>query len=1012
MKGKSALLSELSKGTLLQLVPGLEQLALEHGTIRTIRAGETVAQAGKLTAHLIIPITDGLVLVGPDGRRVGYLARRRALSLRSFLEGRAHEYSALAEDAVTALLLPRARVVALLSPHPALVHYLRLITRVAGIRSFRTFLHEHGLAHPEVLELTRHISTTPVELQPGQRVPLDTPGLWFVRAGKLTVRVPSAPKPVTIGEGAWFGGQTLVPPHEPEYEVVAAAPSQIYWAPGAELTPLLRRDDLLDAVYEDPWLRPPDEAPASTESVLTPLPGQPAGPQGLDKLGLHVDPKRLMGAADDRESVVASLCNVASFLDVAVNPARLEAGLSLSDRLTPLRLADELEAFGLVIDSIGLAEGELPAAEHAPGLVHLGPRMMVLVAVQGSLRWCWDAPRGLVSIEESDFSSLWDGTLLQVQTAREAEAAPHEQSSRRRQLGQVLGLFSRQSSLLWNLAGLMALGFVLQLLGPLFFSYILDDVLLLDEFGLVTGLAVGLVLVTVFSAAVTYLQHRLTNEMSVRFDRDLSSRFYRHALSLPARFFAKGRVGDIISRLYELRKIREFFSSSTVAALIGLLSIFAYAGILFVFSVPVALVGLGVVALLIVIQVAGRAGLRRLHRQVFEADRTATSYIAETFAAITTVKASGAEDVLKARWERAFLEGVKARRRLELRTTAIQSSINLVSGLGTSGVIWFACLAALEGQMSVGSILAVSMYLQSMLRPTASLSSLLSMFEETNVAFGKLEEILEAEPEESPDQARVTHTTRLRGKVRLERVTFRYGEGPLVLDDIELTIYPNQTVAIVGRSGSGKTTLANLIAGNILPSSGRIFYDHYDASMLSRACLRRQVGFVEQNFSLFGGSLSSNIAFTDDSPSASRIEQSSDLAHCKEFVSRLPQGHDYVLAPRGVGLSGGQRQRLAIARTLYREMPLLIMDEALSALDADSETAINDNMMQIAKGRTTLVIAHRLSTVRRADRIIVVEDGRIVEDGDHRTLIRRGGPYAELFEGQNSPDEDALEVRA
>ncbi|CAN0582176.1 unnamed protein product, partial [Laminaria digitata] len=219
-------------------------------------------------------------------------------------------------------------------------------------RSFRTFLHEHGLAHPEVLELTRHISTTPVELQPGQRVPLDTPGLWFVRAGKLTVRVPSAPKPVTIGEGAWFGGQTLVPPHEPEYEVVAAAPSQIYWAPGAELTPLLRRDNLLDAVYEDPWLRPPDEAPASTQSVLTPLPGQLAGPQGLDKLGLHVDPKRLMGAADDRESVVASLCNVASFLDVAVNPARLEAGLSLSERLTPLRLADELEAFGLVIDSI------------------------------------------------------------------------------------------------------------------------------------------------------------------------------------------------------------------------------------------------------------------------------------------------------------------------------------------------------------------------------------------------------------------------------------------------------------------------------------------------------------------------------------------------------------------------------------------------------------------------------------------------------------------------------------
>jgi subfamily B ATP-binding cassette protein HlyB/CyaB len=965
-----------------------------------------------VTDQLLIPITGGLLLTDPEGRRVGRLERRRALSLRAFLEGRPHEYRAAADGPVTALALPRARVVALLSRHPEVVHYLRLVTRVAGLRSFRTFLEEHGVPRGQVVEVLRHASTTPVDVQAGQQLDLTRPGLWFVRHGHLSVRRAGAEAPLRLGEGAWLGGQSLVPPHAVEYAVQAVAPSQLYWASGPEIAPLLRQLDVLDAVYEDPWLRPAAPAEAARRGRLSPLPGKVEDRALLSQLGLHVDPRRLVQAEDDAGSLVASVCNVASFLHVAVNPARVEAGLALADQVTPLRLADELEAFGLMADAVQVAPGALPSPAQLPALARIGARLVVLLAVHDGALWAWDAPQGLLRIPAAELQGAWDGHLLAVERA--AEATPEAQpggTARQRQLGRVLRLFARQGGLLWNLTGLMAIGFGLQLVGPLFFRYILDDVLLLDDFSLVTGLVAGLALVTAFSAAVTFLQHHLTNELSVRFDRDLSARFYRHALSLPPRFFAKGRVGDIIARLYELRKIREFFSSSTVSALIGLGSILAYAGILFVFSLPIALVGLGVVALLITVQVAGRAGLRRLHRQVFEADKKATSLLAETFAAITTVKASGAEDVLRGRWEQAFLDGVQARRRLELRTTAIQSSINLISGLGTSGVIWFACVAALEGQMSVGSILAVSMYLQAMLRPTASLSSLLSLFEETNVAFSKLEEVLDAEPEESPDEARVTHTTQLRGKVRLERVSFGYGEGPRVLDDVSLTIYPNQTVAVVGRSGSGKTTLANLIAGNLAPTEGRIFYDHYDATMLSKACLRRQVGFVQQNFSLFGGSLASNVAFTDDAPDPARIEASAGLAHVKEFVERMPARYEYVLAPRGVGLSGGQRQRVAIARTLYRDSSILIMDEALSALDADSEAAINENMTAIAKGRTTIVIAHRLSTVRRADRIIVVEDGRVVEDGDHRTLIRRGGPYAELFEGQLSPD-DTLEERA
>jgi ATP-binding cassette subfamily B protein len=413
------------------------------------------------------------------------------------------------------------------------------------------------------------------------------------------------------------------------------------------------------------------------------------------------------------------------------------------------------------------------------------------------------------------------------------------------------------------------------------------------------------------------------------------------------------------------------------------------------------------VAALVALQLATRPGIQRLHRATFDGQRRSTSLVTELVASIVAVKAAAAEGALGRRWERSFLSSVESSRALLLRVNAVQLAINVVTAAGTTGVLYLAARAALAGELSVGAILAVSMYLQNLVRPTIGLSGLLSTLEEARVAAQKVEEVFAATPEEPPEVARVTHGARIRGKIRLDRVSFRYGaDDPLVLKELSLTIYPGQVVAIVGRSGSGKSTLANLLAGHARPTGGRVFYDHYDASMLSRASLRRQIAYVQQGYALFAGTIASNVAFTTDVPDDAQIARAARDAHCQEFVERLPQRFEHTLAPRGLGLSGGQRQRLAIARALHQQPVILVLDEATSALDADAEAAVNENMARMTEGRTTLIVAHRVSTVRRADRILVVHDGEIVEDGDHRTLIARGGPYAELFEGQIDAEDE------
>jgi ATP-binding cassette subfamily B protein len=311
----------------------------------------------------------------------------------------------------------------------------------------------------------------------------------------------------------------------------------------------------------------------------------------------------------------------------------------------------------------------------------------------------------------------------------------------------------------------------------------------------------------------------------------------------------------------------------------------------------------------------------------------------------------------------------------------------------------------LSRELTIGQLIAFNALMGSVLAPLMGLVGLWSLLNDAAVAMERLGDVLDLEPEQRPeDLANRVALPELRGDICFDGVYFRYGgsETPYVLENINLDIKPGELVAIVGRSGSGKTTLAKLLVGFFLPSEGKLTVDGYDIAVIDKEYYRSQVGYVMQTNLLFSGTIAENIASGDDSPDRRRIEEVAKRADAHAFIAKMPRGYEQIVGERGMGLSGGQIQRLCIARALYHDPRLLVFDEATSALDTQSESNIIANMGDILKGRTAVIIAHRLSTIMRADKILVLYEGKIVEQGRHEELVQRRGMYYELVQKQLS----------
>jgi subfamily B ATP-binding cassette protein HlyB/CyaB len=549
------------------------------------------------------------------------------------------------------------------------------------------------------------------------------------------------------------------------------------------------------------------------------------------------------------------------------------------------------------------------------------------------------------------------------------------------------------------LAEVLAASFFLQLFAlvtPLFFQVVTDKVLVHRGLTTLDVLVVGLVTVSLFETVLAALRTYVFAHTTNRIDVELGARLFRHLVALPIPYFAARRTGDSVARVRELENIRNFLTSSALTLVIDLFFTVVFLAVMFYYSPFLTAIVIGSFPFYVALSAGVTPLFRRRLDEKFDRGAENQAFLVESVGGIETLKAMAVEPQMQQRWEEQLAAYVRASFRVLSLGNWASQTVQLVSKIVTALTLYFGAYLVIDGELTVGELIAFNMMAGRVAQPVLRLAQLWQDFQQARISIARLGDILNAAPEPQMGAARAALPA-MRGDIAFEHVTFRYRlDGPAVLHDVSLVIPAGQTVGVVGPSGSGKSTLAKLVQRFYVPESGRVLVDGADLAMVDVAWLRRQVGVVLQENVLFNRSVRDNIALADPAMSIERVIAAARRAGAHDFILELPQGYDTVIGERGSTVSGGQRQRIAIARALVAEPRILIFDEATSALDYESERVVQESMSRIAAGRTVLIIAHRLSTVRRADRIITIEKGRIVEDGSHDELIRSGGRYAHL----------------
>ena len=421
------------------------------------------------------------------------------------------------------------------------------------------------------------------------------------------------------------------------------------------------------------------------------------------------------------------------------------------------------------------------------------------------------------------------------------------------------------------------------------------------------------------------------------------------------------------------------------------------------------LIALSVAPILFAITYSNTRRSKKAMREVRKKESEIVSRLQEVLSAIGVIKALAREDYEQRRLEEESAESVQIALRARNLKARLSPMVTVIIAAGTALVLWFGGRLVLSGAMSAGSLIVFIWYLGKMFKPMQDFAKMTDSYSKASVGYERICEVLNTEPQVT-DAPNALLAPRFRGEIAFEHVHFSYVSGRPVLRDVTFTIQPGQLVALVGPTGSGKTTIANMIGRFYDPESGNVKIDGRDVRDFQQKSLRDQISFVLQESILFRAPIWQNIAYGRPDATQRQILQAAKLACADEFIQKLPDGYNTAVGERGVTLSGGQRQRIAIARAIIRDTPILVLDEPSTGLDAASETLVFEALAHLMEGRTTLVIAHRFSTVRRADTILVLKSGRIVEQGRHDELLHKGGLYATLYELQFRQEEEIPEI--
>ena len=552
------------------------------------------------------------------------------------------------------------------------------------------------------------------------------------------------------------------------------------------------------------------------------------------------------------------------------------------------------------------------------------------------------------------------------------------------------------------LSEVLLISLALQLIGlvmPMFFQVVMDKVLVNHALKTLNVIAIGLICATVFEAVLTGIRTWVFAHTSSKIDVELGARLFRHLLNLPLAYFQARRVGDSVARIRELENIRSFLTSNAMTLVLDLLFSFIFLGVMLWYSAWLTLIVVVSIPLYVLISLLFTPVIRTRLDDKFNKSAENQSFLVETISGIDTLKALAVEPRWTQKWDKQLAAYVSAGLSVTNVTTFASGGVTLVSKLVTAAIMWMGATLVIDNQMTVGELVAFNMLAGQVSSPILRLAQLWNDFQQVGISMSRLGDILNARTEVVGQKTRLP---RLEGSIAFDQVSFRYRpDAADVLRNVTVQINPGDVIGIVGRSGSGKSTLTKLVQRLYVPDRGRVLVDGHDIAIIDTTSLRQQIGVVLQENMLFNRSIRDNIALTNPTLPIEAIIQVAKLAGAHEFICELAEGYDTMVGEHGTGLSGGQRQRIAIARALISNPRVLIFDEATSALDYESEKIIQDNMRSICQGRTVLIIAHRLSAVREAHRILVMDKGQIVESGSHDELLQNPhGIYTHLYQLQ------------
>jgi ATP-binding cassette, subfamily B, bacterial HlyB/CyaB len=628
-----------------------------------------------------------------------------------------------------------------------------------------------------------------------------------------------------------------------------------------------------------------------------------------------------------------------------------------------------------------------------PGIAVLEDGGFLLLAKAGEDKILVQRPGSAVPelLTRGEFEGVWSGRLLLM--SRRAGLAD---LARRFDLSWFAGAIHKYRHLLGEV---LIASFFLQLfalVSPLFFQVVIDKVLVHRAMSTLDVLVFGLVAIAVFETILGVLRTFLFSHTTNRIDVELGARLFRHLVSLPIGYFQARRAGDSVARVRELENIRNFLTSSALTLIVDLFFTAVFLGVMLFYSVALTAIVAASIPFYVAISAGFTPAFQRRLEEKFQRGAENQAFLVESITGVETLKSMAVEPQMQRRWEEQLAGYVTASFRVLSLGNIASNLVQLLSKLVTAATLYWGAWLVIAGDLTVGELVAFNMLAARVSMPVLRLAQIWQDFHQARISVNRLGDILNTPAEPIFTQAR-TSLPAIRGDVVFEHVSFRYRlDGSQILHDINLQVPAGQVVGIVGPSGSGKSTLAKLMQRLYVPESGRILIDGVDLAIVDTSWLRRQTAVVLQESVLFNRTVRDNIALADPGAPMDRVIAAAKLAGAHSFILEMPEGYDTIIGERGSSLSGGQRQRIAIARALITNPRILIFDEATSSLDYESERVIQDNMREIVEDRTVFIIAHRLSTVRRTDRILTLDRGRLVEDGTHDQLINTGGRYASL----------------